>query len=113
MPPMLARKTAGQTRELAVALLRVCGRARGSEPRDLRPRCDTKKPAFAASHTGSPARQSALASLKKAAREAFDILTETSNRDDARVVPDSKVNDLVKKVDTDLAAQRPVPAAEE
>ncbi len=49
--------------------------------------------------------------VKKAARDAFEILGDTIAKDDARIVPESRAEDLIRKIEEDLAHQR-VPSAE-
>jgi hypothetical protein len=41
--------------------------------------------------------------VRKAARDAFDILNDTIEKDDARIVPEAKAAELVKKIEEDLA----------
>ena len=41
--------------------------------------------------------------VRKAARDAFDILNDTLGKDDARIVPEAKAGELVKKIEEDLA----------
>jgi hypothetical protein len=40
--------------------------------------------------------------VRKAAQDAFDILSDTIKQDDGRVLPESKAGDLVKKIEEDL-----------
>jgi hypothetical protein len=40
--------------------------------------------------------------VRAAARDAYDILADTVGRDDARVVPEAKVGELVKRIEEDL-----------
>jgi hypothetical protein len=41
--------------------------------------------------------------VRKAARDAFDILNDTIEKDDARIVPEAKARELVKRIEADLA----------
>lgn len=45
--------------------------------------------------------------VRKAARDAVEIMNDTIGRDDARIVPEAKVADLVKKIEEDLRHAAP------
>ena len=41
--------------------------------------------------------------VRKAARDAFDILQDTIKSDDGRVLPESRAGELAKKIEDDIA----------